>query len=123
MYNKNRYIQQLVTLQSDVEKIKNDQKTAVRRNNRYGEIGDILQFDSHTFTLKNAYEQKLGEMTEENAKEEGFENMQQYKERILSIHQNMKWDPEVKVWVRSEEHTSELQSRGHLVCSLLHEKK
>src|SRR5690625_5997560 len=25
--------------------------------------------------------------------------------------------------VRSEEHTSELQSRGHLVCSLLHEKK
>src|SRR5690625_6517417 len=23
----------------------------------------------------------------------------------------------------SEEHTSELQSRGHLVCSLLHEKK
>src|SRR5690625_6448057 len=25
--------------------------------------------------------------------------------------------------VRSEEHTSELQSRGHLVCRLLHEKK
>src|SRR5690625_6568160 len=24
---------------------------------------------------------------------------------------------------RSEEHTSELQSRGHLVCRLLHEKK
>jgi len=103
MYNKNRNIQQLVTLQSDVEKIKNGQKTAVRRNNRYGEIGDILQFDSHTFTLKNAYEQKLGEMTEENAKEEGFENLQQYKDRILSIHQNMKWDPEVKVWVHELE--------------------
>src|SRR5690625_5389262 len=27
------------------------------------------------------------------------------------------------VWVRSEEHTSELQSRGHLVCRLLLEKK
>src|SRR5690625_6087539 len=26
-------------------------------------------------------------------------------------------------WVRSEEHTSELQSRGHLVCRLLREKK
>src|SRR5690625_6844211 len=25
--------------------------------------------------------------------------------------------------MRSEEHTSELQSRGHLVCRLLHEKK
>src|SRR5690625_5812325 len=27
---------------------------------------------------------------------------------------------ETSVVVRSEEHTSELQSRGHLVCSLLH---
>src|SRR5439155_22660165 len=28
-----------------------------------------------------------------------------------------------KVFLRSEEHTSELQSRGHLVCRLLLEKK
>src|SRR5690625_6334761 len=30
---------------------------------------------------------------------------------------------EVDVGIRSEEHTSELQSRGHLVCRLLLEKK
>src|SRR5690625_6575564 len=29
----------------------------------------------------------------------------------------------VRIAVRSEEHTSELQSRGHLVCRLLLEKK
>src|SRR5690625_6331875 len=29
----------------------------------------------------------------------------------------------VTPWLRSEEHTSELQSRGHLVCRLLLEKK
>src|SRR5439155_11032316 len=28
-----------------------------------------------------------------------------------------------RCWPRSEEHTSELQSRGHLVCRLLLEKK
>src|SRR5690625_3753342 len=28
-----------------------------------------------------------------------------------------------ELWARSEEHTSELQSRGHLVCRLLLEKK
>src|SRR5690625_6479794 len=28
-----------------------------------------------------------------------------------------------RLYSRSEEHTSELQSRGHLVCRLLHEKK
>src|SRR2546422_9234217 len=32
-------------------------------------------------------------------------------------------DPGVRVLVRSEEHTSELQSRLHLVCRLLLEKK
>src|SRR5207253_5043536 len=31
--------------------------------------------------------------------------------------------PEMLVEIRSEEHTSELQSRGHLVCRLLLEKK
>src|SRR5690625_5593656 len=29
----------------------------------------------------------------------------------------------LSTWLRSEEHTSELQSRGHLVCRLLLEKK
>src|SRR5690625_6806150 len=31
--------------------------------------------------------------------------------------------PSSSPWIRSEEHTSELQSRGHLVCRLLLEKK
>src|SRR5690625_6676643 len=34
-----------------------------------------------------------------------------------------KYQESVDVPVRSEEHTSELQSRGHLVCRLLLEKK
>src|SRR5687768_18092162 len=32
-------------------------------------------------------------------------------------------DPRIKAAIRSEEHTSELQSRLHLVCRLLLEKK
>src|SRR5437870_10305026 len=36
---------------------------------------------------------------------------------------DMSYDPSVAGDVRSEEHTSELQSRGHLVCRLLLEKK
>src|SRR5207253_9412465 len=34
-----------------------------------------------------------------------------------------KWQPGFPDRLRSEEHTSELQSRGHLVCRLLLEKK
>src|SRR5690625_1082533 len=93
-----RDIQQLVTIQADIEKIKNGLKTTVRRNNRYGEIGDTLQLDSYTFRLKNMYEQTLGDLTEANAIEEGFEGLQQYKDRILAIHDNMEWDPSYTVW-------------------------
>src|SRR5690625_6196734 len=35
----------------------------------------------------------------------------------------MKFTKELVLLIRSEEHTSELQSRGHLVCRLLLEKK
>src|SRR5207253_6037271 len=42
--------------------------------------------------------------------------------RTLRI-QNAKAVPTVCPYCRSEEHTSELQSRGHLVCRLLLEKK
>src|SRR5437870_7388753 len=44
--------------------------------------------------------------------------------RYVSMHQ-YPWYPGILEHghVRSEEHTSELQSRGHLVCRLLLEKK
>src|SRR5256884_3796673 len=45
---------------------------------------------------------------------------------LLSAHRNLKRFEErsqFSTWLRSEEHTSELQSRLHLVCRLLLEKK
>src|SRR5690625_6406625 len=38
-----------------------------------------------------------------------------YIQELSMLHKK----PEIKVRARSEEHTSELQSRGHLVCRLL----
>src|SRR5437660_9410515 len=42
-----------------------------------------------------------------------------------AVHQSCRFErgPRSGVCARSEEHTSELQSRGHLVCRLLLEKK
>src|SRR5690625_6410609 len=46
-----------------------------------------------------------------------------YKDLQVMIHKNEKsQNPLNREW-RSEEHTSELQSRGHIVCRLLLEKK
>src|SRR5690625_6047544 len=41
----------------------------------------------------------------------------------LNTHQRTMLPHSARTCVRSEEHTSELQSRGHLVCRLLLEKK
>src|SRR3712207_8497727 len=38
-------------------------------------------------------------------------------------HERLYHEPETVGWIRSEEHTSELQSRQYLVCRLLLEKK
>src|SRR3712207_6962828 len=43
------------------------------------------------------------------------------KERYLQLVEKMQWL--ARMWPRSEEHTSELQSRQYLVCRLLLEKK
>src|SRR5690625_5707533 len=42
---------------------------------------------------------------------------------VLHVALNNKFGLTIGSWSRSEEHTSELQSRGHLVCRLLLEKK
>src|SRR3712207_7128944 len=42
---------------------------------------------------------------------------------VEAIRRIVEESPHVKVLVRSEEHTSELQSRQYLVCRLLLEKK
>src|SRR5690625_6112118 len=44
-------------------------------------------------------------------------------ERLVYAHLLEKNKQRMKEYYRSEEHTSELQSRGHLVCRLLLEKK
>jgi|SRR5699024_8315770 len=96
---KNFDISQLITRDDMITKVKEGKKTAVRRNNRYGNVGDTFQIANQTYELVRVYEQYLGDVTEANAKEEGFENLDAYKESITSIHDNAVWVPKLVVWV------------------------
>src|SRR5207253_11038656 len=53
------------------------------------------------------------------------QNLGEKEKNALSVKLELQADFLAGVWAhyRSEEHTSELQSRGHLVCRLLLEKK
>lgn len=92
-------IERLITKPQDIEKVINGQKTATRRNGRYADVGEIMKLNNHQFIVENIYTQKLGEVTEEDAKQEGFENLEAYKQSILSFHPGMKWAPKMEVWV------------------------
>lgn len=92
-------LKNLVTIPEDIDKIKKGVKTAVRRSNRFGDIGDTWELDGETLTLENVYKQKLGEVTEENAKQEGYTCLEDYKEAITSIHEGSVWTPNLEVWV------------------------
>src|SRR5690606_40778061 len=48
---------------------------------------------------------------------------EEFGEHDVFTHGNTLYDPALRVPLRSEEHTSELQSRENLVCRLLLEKK
>ncbi|MED3552778.1 ASCH domain-containing protein [Cytobacillus praedii] len=100
-------IDKLVTVPEDIEKVLAGKKTATRRNGRYADIGEIMTLQGKDFVVENVYSQALGELTDEHAKQEGYDNVEEYKESILSFHPGMPWLPQMRVWVHEFRPVSE----------------
>src|SRR5690554_7460806 len=79
-------------------------------------------FDAPEF-LKKIAEQKIHEGHNQYAPFHGTSNLRAEISSYYDRFYGLKYDTEKEISVRSEEHTSELQSRPHLVCRLLLEKK
>src|SRR3954469_9063911 len=92
-------VDRLVTVEEDVEKVIRGEKTATRRNGRYADVGEIMELKGHKFEVHKVYQQSLGELTDKDVQAEGYENLDAYKNYILSMHAGMPWLPHMKVWV------------------------
>ncbi|MDQ0215341.1 hypothetical protein J2S13_001754 [Oikeobacillus pervagus] len=92
-------IERLVTIEDDVKKVIAGEKTATRRNGRYADVGEIMELEGHKFVIDRVYSQSLGELTDENARQEGYKSVEDYKQTILSMHPGMPWLPQMRVWV------------------------
>lgn len=92
-------IERLVTMEEDVRKVLSGAKTAIRRNGRYADPGEIMILEDRQFVVHDVYQQTLGELTDKDAKREGFTTVEEYKQSILAIHSKMPWLPKMKVWV------------------------
>jgi N4-acetylcytidine amidohydrolase len=92
-------IERLVTMADDVKKVLEGKKTATRRNGRYADVGEIMILGDKQYRVDKVYSQSLGELTDEHAKQEGYETVEDYKQSILSYHPGMPWLPHMRVWV------------------------
>ena len=82
-------IHKLVNREADIDKIIKGDKTSVRRNDRYADPGDELTLKGKAFTIENVYAQKLKDVTDEIAQQEGYENLEAYKEALTSMYGHM----------------------------------
>jgi hypothetical protein len=89
----------LITKQADIDKVIAGKKTATRRNGRYADIGEVMTLQGHDYVVDQVYRQSLGELSDEHAQQEGYNNVEEYKQSILSFHPGMPWLPHMQVWV------------------------
>jgi hypothetical protein len=89
----------LITHAKLVEATLTGTKTEQRRNGIYAYPGETFKLENIEFTVTSLVRKTLGDMTDADAKAEGYPNMDVYKELILRMHAGMQWDPSHKVWV------------------------
>ncbi|MCD2451281.1 ASCH domain-containing protein [Methylicorpusculum oleiharenae] len=73
-------------------------KTQQRRNGVYGWPGERFELQGTEFVVTDLKREKLGDMTDEHAKAEGYPSLESYRDLILRMHPGMNWDPESLVW-------------------------
>src|SRR5690625_2418721 len=88
--------------------------TAVNIAKEKGMESAVITFHPHPSVVLSKGKKKVNYITPLKEKESILQNMQVDRLYIIEFNEKL---------ARSEEHTSELQSRGHLVCRLLLEKK
>ncbi|MDD5580028.1 MAG: ASCH domain-containing protein [Methylobacter sp.] len=96
-------IERLVTHAKLVVAAKAGIKTQQRRNGVYAWPGETFELEGMIFIVTRLEHQRLGDLTDEHAKAEGYPNLESYRDLILRMHPGMAWNPESLVWVHTFE--------------------
>lgn len=92
-------IDRLVTHDKLIASALDGSKTEQRRAGVYGYPGEEFDLNGVTFVMKDLSLESLGQMTELDAKREGYQNLDAYRDLILRMHPGMVWDDGATVWV------------------------
>jgi hypothetical protein len=74
-------------------------KTEQRRDGVYGYPGETFELDGQKFEITSLTHDRLGDMTDVDARSEGFDDLEAYRSLIIRMHRGMTWDVEHRVWV------------------------
>ncbi len=74
-------------------------KTEQRRDGVYAWPGERFSLDGVPFVCTGLFRQRLGDMTDADARAEGWPDLASYRELILRMHPGMRWNEEAQVWV------------------------
>jgi len=75
-------------------------KTEQRRDGVYAYPGESFQLEGRTFEVASLTHERLGDMTDDHKRAEGFPDLESYRALIVRMHRGMEWDPNPSVWVR-----------------------
>jgi len=92
-------IDRLVRQEKFVEATLAGTKTEQRRDGVYGYPGESFTLEERTFEIVSLTQDRLGDMTDEEARAEGFQDFEAYRSLIIRMHRGMEWDPDHLVWV------------------------
>lgn len=96
-------IDRLLRHQRLVEAAKAGQKTQQRRDGVYAYPGETFELEGVLFKVTDLRRQRLGDMSDADARAEGFPNLDAYKDLILKMHANMSWNEDHLVWLHEFE--------------------
>ena len=72
--------------------------TQIHRGNSYAEAGDTFVVDGTTFEVVEVRERTLGDLTDEDARAEGSEDLEAYRRRLEHAHSDgFEWDDDADV--------------------------
>jgi hypothetical protein len=70
----------------------------LHRGDAYADEGDTFEIDGERFEVVEVTERKLGDLTDEDARAEGSEDLDAYRERLDRAHDDFEWDDDATVY-------------------------
>jgi len=71
--------------------------TAIHRGSAHADAGDTFEIGDTTFEVTAVEERRLGDMTDADARAEGAEDLDAYRERLRRVHDDFTWDDDAPV--------------------------